>query len=629
MTQYDFTADLIVPPADPGEWPAWRAALRAWRTTERARLRLDRVGAFGGEHDRVARWFTSHKIFLWDQRIIAADGGGYTLEPYLDAFRERFGPLHHAILWHAYPNLGFDDRNQADFYRRLPGGLAGLRGLVDGLHARGIAAFLDYNPWDTGTRREAEPDHDTMAGLLRETGADGLYLDTLAGAAPDFRAASDAVRPGIILQAQSFVAPGELRSHQMGWAEDFVAGAIPGVLRNRWLERRHQQQVVHRWAADHTGELHTAWMNGAGIVVWENVFGTWNPWSDRDAALARWLGTMQERYADFFADGDWSPLVATAASGIYASCWQLGDERLYTLVNTRDEAHEGDLLPLEVAPGQAVLDITTGRPVAVAGGLARGRIDGRGLAGLLVTTRSPAGVPLAPPPVRGADRAAVAVRPPPAVAPAPGAAPGMVAVPGGRYERTYRYRNRECGFYTNEPLAVIDGNWPPDLHAPREGVEVVELAPFAIDARPVSNADYDAFLEASGYRPRYSEHFLAHHSRLGPDAPVVSVDIEDARAYAAWRGKRLPTEAEWQRAAEAGVVAYGEPRCWEWTESERSDGRTRFCILKGGSDWRAGGSYWYADGGPQEPAFGAKYLLQWPGQDRAATIGFRCVLPLR
>ena len=49
------------------------------------------------------------------------------------------------------------------------------------------------------------------------------------------------------------------------------------------------------------------------------------------------------------------------------------------------------------------------------------------------------------------------------------------------------------------------------------------------------------------------------------------------------------------------MLDFSGPRVWNWTESEHSDGRTRFAILKGGSDWRAEGSDWYVDGGPQEP----------------------------
>ena len=103
------------------------------------------------------------------------------------------------------------------------------------------------------------------------------------------------------------------------------------------------------------------------------------------------------------------------------------------------------------------------------------------------------------------------------------------------------------------------------------------------------------------------------------------MSLEDARAYAAWAGKRLPREEEWQFAT-LGNRDRNYP--WEWTESERSDGRTRFAILKGGSYYRVIGSEWYADGGAQANDFAAKFLLMYPGLDRCATIGFRCAVDL-
>jgi formylglycine-generating enzyme required for sulfatase activity len=214
---------------------------------------------------------------------------------------------------------------------------------------------------------------------------------------------------------------------------------------------------------------------------------------------------------------------------------------------------------------------------------------------------------------------------------------GMTVVPAARLTMRTVFRVRECGFYESQDDQFAGGG-APRLHQERVFERPLALAAYAIDRTPVTNAQYAAFLRASDYRPRQAENFLRHWNgrELPPagqnDHPVVFVDLDDARAYARWAGKRLPTEEEWQYAAQGpdGRSPFGcqemSGRIWHWTESERSDGRTRFVILKGGSSYRAVGSDWYFPGGPQPSEVSAKMLLMWPGLDRCATVGFRCVV---
>jgi formylglycine-generating enzyme required for sulfatase activity len=76
----------------------------------------------------------------------------------------------------------------------------------------------------------------------------------------------------------------------------------------------------------------------------------------------------------------------------------------------------------------------------------------------------------------------------------------------------------------------------------------VRLPAYWIDKYPVTNAQFQAFCKATGYAPR------AHWQGPEPpddrrDHPVVSVNRGDCLAYATWAGKRLPSEAEWEKAA--------------------------------------------------------------------------------
>lgn len=75
----------------------------------------------------------------------------------------------------------------------------------------------------------------------------------------------------------------------------------------------------------------------------------------------------------------------------------------------------------------------------------------------------------------------------------------------------------------------------------------VWLPAFAMDLHEVTTAQYAAFLEATT-RPvpwQWNTVDLPQHG----DRPVIGVDWADAEAYCRWKGKRLPTEAEWEKAA--------------------------------------------------------------------------------
>ncbi len=94
--------------------------------------------------------------------------------------------------------------------------------------------------------------------------------------------------------------------------------------------------------------------------------------------------------------------------------------------------------------------------------------------------------------------------------------------------------------------------------APGAGNAIHTLPAFWIDRHEVSNAEYKAFVDATGRRP--PSLWPVPYDDTLDDLPVVSVTHADTRAYAAWAGKRLPTGLEWERAARGtGGAAFPRP----------------------------------------------------------------------
>jgi formylglycine-generating enzyme required for sulfatase activity len=128
----------------------------------------------------------------------------------------------------------------------------------------------------------------------------------------------------------------------------------------------------------------------------------------------------------------------------------------------------------------------------------------------------------------------------------------MVLIPGGEFRRgrTFPWVDAELKY---SPTAFKD-----DIP-----VRSIHVDSFFMDESEVTNERYAAFVKARKLRPPY--HWIKGEMPAGKGRhPVVNVSWEDASAFCAAEGKRLPTEAEWEHACKGGV----DGRMFPWGDSD-------------------------------------------------------------
>jgi gamma-glutamyl hercynylcysteine S-oxide synthase len=677
-------------PESAADQPAWLERLKTWRDHRHTLLRYSPA-----EYERPDLAWTQHifsqvQLLIWDRNLYDPEKGEYTVDRFLAETEARMGPIDAVLIWHVYPNLGVDDRNQFDMLRDLPGGIPGVRAMVEQFHQHGVKVFFPILAWDTGTRPEKDgvSPAQVISQLMKEIGADGLNFDTLESVPAQFRRESDAIGHPLALEPQFQPRDNSLAWTNLSW-NDWVVWEgtayplIPMVNKNKWMEPRHTVNVTDRFTRDKTDSLQHAFFNGEGYASLENLWGFWYGNTPHDSEVILRTSKIERAMADYLVSPDWEPHAPVVQAGVFASAFPLSDGTLWTIVNRSEYDVEGRQLVVPDRLGMHYYDLWHGvelRPEVANGkaGLSFA-VEGLGYGAVLATDKNPL-----PQQVHDllrfmAERSKralatysrewqpesqtmVEIAPTKKAATAPG---GMVRIPAGEFAFHVSGIEIEGG---NDPGVDVQYPWenlPRRYHA--HGIFVHS---FYIDRTPVTNSEFKKFVDATHYHPKDDHNFLRDW-RNGAfpsgweNKPVTWVSIEDARAYAAWAGKRLPHEWEWQYAAQGGdgrVYPWGS--AWnpqalppadsgptmrppagvndfpagaspfgvldlignvsQWTD-EYTDRHTRAAIVRGGAAYQPLGSIWYF---PQTYRLDEheKYLLMSPGHDRAGTIGFRCVV---
>jgi iron(II)-dependent oxidoreductase len=665
---------------------AWLKDVTHWRAERKIRIGYD-----GSRYAIPALQWTQSSFFqpqmmVHDRYFYDPATRKYTVDRYLDDLDKRYGGIDAVLIWSTYPNMGIDDRNQLDMVASMPGGIAGVRQMVADFHKHGVRVLFPMMMWDQGTREPKKSWPDAIAALMAEIGADGINGDTQDGVPLAFFQAAEKIGHPLAFQPEGTPSDEAIAWNIMTWGE-YKFQFVPAVDRYRWIEPRHMVNISDRWNRTKTDDLQFAFFNGEGWESWENIWGIWNGITPRDAEATRRVATIERGIAPFLTSTAWEPFYPTNIFGVFASKWPMDKATVWTIVNRNEHDVNGREISVPAADGAHYFDLYHG--VELKPEMSReGKwadlsfpIEGHGYGAVMVVAGdadAAAGALMAK--MKGITSKPLAsysnewktltqkMVEIAAVGPKSVAAAGAgetVHISGGDF--LFKVRGIEI---EGQADVGTDVQYPWEENARRFHEHRMHINDFEIDKYPVTNRAFKEFLDSTHYHPQDDLNFLKDWKQgtypAGWDnRPVTWVSLEDARAYAAWAGKRLPHEWEWQYAAQGSdgrkfpwgnnwsaenVPVTDEGRAmrgpddvsahpggaspfgvmdmvgnvWQWTD-EFVDEHTRGAILRGGSYYRPQGSMWYFPQAYQNDQHG-KLLLMAPSLDRSGALGFRCVV---
>jgi formylglycine-generating enzyme required for sulfatase activity len=690
--------------------------------------------------DYIRNSYTMHLMMAWEKNYYS--DSSYHFKEFLEDKQKLYGGDDIFTIWPTWPVLGLDQRTQWNLMEDLPGGIEKQKELAAISHSMDTKYFISYNPWDD---KDEKTSLQTMSDFIKKLDADGVVLDTRAEGSDALQQAADNAKPGVVLYSEGMATPKDMQGIIAGRVHNDIYYPplfnLNKLIKPDFAIFRVAEVNKERIRREYSSAL----FNGYGVEI--NVMRPGRQeWIDDDYRYWGKCVRILKENSSNFNSYEWTPLIPTLQDKIYVNKWPGRRKNLYTIFNLLPEGFKNALFEVELVPSFHCVDlwnheevelksisnkhyvvvelesfnkkylgtnnegsvntiahflksldvkvsgdkidiwsaygtklkVWSGNPgydktaYEIASNKASfhmfqkfGRVEGKYVIQLFegeelideyILFIQP-GTPLL---VSESEKTSTV-----STIPA-----GMVKIPAGSFT-----------------MNVVNGDefisYPKEVYP-----KIIALKSFFMDKYPVTNNGFKKFIDETKYHPADTVNFLKHWVNGKPKTgeenfPVVNISYEDAKAFAVWSGKRLPTETEWQYAAQTTdgrmwpwgntvkqkakeaknisttltLVDYGKPdssfcntgdgklydvgkykkgvnpfglydlvgSVWQMTNDWYQSDTYQYIIMKGGSYYHPGGSWWYVQGGPKPLHYRQMLLRVSQGFERNATVGLRCV----
>lgn len=691
----------------------------------------------------VRHSYVSTLLMNWNKLYYDYEGSKFHMNDFIKKGKKLYGGDDFIAIWPTWPTLGSDKRNQFDLFGDLPGGTKKIKEMANKFRSEGTRLFVCYNPWDESTRGENH--FEGITKLIAATSADGVVLDTKGESSIELQLAADKVKPGVVMYSEGMAVPKDMPGIVSGRVHNALYYP-PLLNLNKLIKPEFAIfRVAEIFKERIQREFATSFFNGYGTEMNIMAPGNPDWIDEQFTYLGKTSRILRENTENFVSTG-FRPLLETSSENIWVNEWAMPQKTIYTIFSLLPEGYKDLLFEVNKKEGTHFVDLwhhkllipqqknnklwieaeTNSFHKKYLGTNNEGEVDCIAQLPTLITA------------IRRGDLLTVQTLTNkgeiriwsgmPSYDKKPLVLPNgkhllsfrkyfgqfegdfiiqlmdrgilldetVVSLPPGNARRISTDEKTKISVSNTMGMQSIPAgtihfkptNGDEFIPYPKEDIDsVFNIQAMFMDRFPVTNKQFFQFIQASAYVPTDTVNYLKHWSnKMIPDGkenfPVVYVSYEDVKAYAQWAGKRLPTEIEWQYAAQTqagnewpwkqnasvkrkeeiitqtltvstlegidstlcnlgngelyqvgkypkGANAYGLEDLtgcvWQLTNDLYQCGNYKYIMMKGGSFFKPSSSWWYVQGGPRELHYRQVLLRISQGFERNSTVGFRCV----